>query len=112
MIDKDLKELFIKVNEYIKTRFNDSIDYIKIYGDGELIGVSQDYRCNYDDSEYSINIEELSEDLLIVAEKRRIELEEQKKKEEIERERQRLIREKREKEERYNKFIELKKEFE
>ena len=72
MKDKDLKELFIKVSEYVKTRYDKSIDYIKIYEDGELIGVSQDYRSNYDDSEYSINIEELSEDLLIVAEKRRI----------------------------------------
>ena len=112
MDNKDLQELYLKVKEFCLAKFNDEIDFLKIELDGNLVGVSYSDNRYDEDREYSINFNDLSEDLLVIAEERLEREREERRVREIEKERQKKLQEERDQQIRYRNYLLLKKEFE
>lgn len=112
-LNNDLfKTLYERANQYAINHWGKEPDRLELEAD-YIRAVWDTYRCGDTDYEYEyISVENLTEDLDEVYQKRMAELEEQRKQAEIKRQKEQEERERRDKERRFNDYLKLKKEFE
>lgn len=107
-----LQTIYRRAREYATIKWGEP-DRISFGEEGNLYALYTTYCCgDFDETYETITAENLTEDLDEVAKQREIELEEKRKKIEIYDKQQKIIRENMEKEERKQKYLQLKKEFE
>lgn len=114
-ITEDLLEIILtRAGEYATTKYGKKPDYIKAYSDENCLYAIYDVGCcgSYEEESELITAENLTEDLDVVVEERRKQVEEQRVKLEIYYAQQKKEREERELKNRKAEYEKLKKEFE
>jgi hypothetical protein len=112
--DKLLETIFNRANQYALTKWNNGEpDRLELQNNGIILAVWESYRCGETEIDYeTITSENLTEDLDEVAKERQIKLAEQRRIQEEENKKREVLRKQREYDERKRKYLELKKEFE